>query len=141
MLCLTVDESASASDDTVSAPEPPANGARLPGSSLSISNLSFPGKDAGAGVAGALEIDRGVAGPLDVCVASVESDASDADGASVALSAVGGGPGGFLSDERAGGGGSTIADMEARRASGLGRESTCPCVVSTFRPMWRWGWE
>ena len=101
---------------------------RFPGRSLSISSLSFPGNDAGgAERAREWERERGVAGVLlDVCVASVESDASDADGASVALSAVGGRTG-FFSDERAGGGGRTTADMDARRVCGLGRVRSGGC--------------
>lgn len=72
----------------------------LLGSSLSISSLSFPGND----VAGALRTDLGVDGPLDV---RVESEASDADAASVALSAVDGRVV-FLSEERVGGGGRIV---------------------------------
>ena len=126
--------------------EPPApNVPRLLGRSLSISRRSFPGKEVVAGAdAGILGIDLGVAGPLDVCVASVERDASDADVTSVALSAVGGRVG-FLSDERAGGGGSTTADMDARRAWRVGRARRGLCARASI--LWltrwwceRWGW-
>ena len=112
--------------DAGSAGAPGLDAPRFPGRSLSISSLSFPGNDAG-GAERARERERGVAGVLlDVCVASVESDASDADGASVALSAVGGRTG-FFSDERAGGGGRTTADMDARRVWGLGRVRSGGC--------------
>ncbi len=101
------------------------------GSSLSISNRSFPGND----VPGALCADLGVAGPLDVCVVIVDSDASDAEGASVVLSMV---PGRvvFLSEDRGGGGGRTTADVEARRVCMVGRvRSTWLCTrgESTLR--------
>lgn len=64
----------------------------------------------------ALWPDLGVEGPLDV---SVDRDASEAEGASVALSAVEGRLG-FFSDERAGGGGRRIGTAEP--AAEAGRE-------------------
>ena len=97
-------DSESASDDGVMIPGLSERELLLPdsepfllGRSLSISSRSFPGND----VAGALRTDLGVDGPLDV---RVDSEASDADGARVALSAVGGRVG-FLREERDGGGG------------------------------------
>lgn len=88
----------------------------LDGSSRNISILSFPGKE----VALALWTERGVDGAFDVNVVIVEIDASEADVASSELSAVLAVLD-FFNDERAGGGGSTTADMEARRVCALGR--------------------
>lgn len=85
----------------------------LVGRRRSISILSLPGKE----VAGTLWTERGVDGAFDVNVVIVEMDASEADVASSELSAVLD----FLSEERAGGGGSTTADREARRVCAFGR--------------------
>lgn len=100
------------------------------GSNLSISRRSLPEND----VAGALCTDLGVAGPLDV---SVDSDASDAEGASVVLSIVGVRVG-FLSEERGGGGGRTTAEVEARRRCVVGRVRSWLCTrgESTLRRVW-----
>ena len=130
-------DSESASDDGVMIPGLSERELLLPdsepfllGSSLSISSRSFPGND----VAGALRTDLGVDGPLDV---RVDSEASDADGARVALSAVGGRVG-FLREERDGGGGRTVnpdaeAGREVRRLGRFGRSVDRPGDVSTLR--------
>ena len=121
-------ESESASDEGVMTPGlserllPAEKEPFLLGSSLSISSLSFPGND----VAGALWADLGVAGPLDVWVVNVDSEASDAEGASVALSAVGGRVV-FFSDERGGGGERMTAEVDARRVWWVGRVRSWLC--------------
>ncbi|EJF59055.1 hypothetical protein DICSQDRAFT_128491 [Dichomitus squalens LYAD-421 SS1] len=102
---------------------------RPPGKSRIISSRSFPGNDdvgpdtdAGLPAPGrgleALWTDLGVDGPLEV---SVDSEASDADGASVALSAVDGRPG-FLRDERGGGGGRRMGTAGEEPKAEAGRD-------------------
>ena len=130
-------DSESASDEGVMIPGLSERELLLPdsepfllGNSLSISSLSFPGND----VAGALRTDLGVDGPFEV---RVDSEASEADGASVALSAVGGRTV-FFSEERAGGGGRMVkpdaeAGREVRRLGRLGRSGDRPGDTSTLR--------